>query len=105
MKRNEFSGILNELIQHAQNGNTTDIDFIMQHLSSESSFPMTRYVDFAVSLVKNDEGIKQLEHYLFHGTLIQRNYCSLFFNRRGDWPVVKEAFLLGLIDEIQAYSR
>ncbi|MCG6188296.1 hypothetical protein [Maribellus maritimus] len=105
MKKIKFSGILQEFINKANNGNSQDIDFIIKHLTTESSLPMTRYVDFALSLVKNEAGIRQLEFYLFHGSLIQRNYCSLFFNRRGDWPVVKKAFQLGLIDEIQAYSR
>lgn len=65
----------------------------------------TRIVDYALSLVENDAGIARIEFYLFNGTQIQRNYCSLFFNRRGDWPVVKQAYEQGLIDEIQAYAR
>jgi hypothetical protein len=39
------------------------------------------------------------------GTLIQRNYASLFLNRLGEWEPVKKAYELGLIDEVQAYSR
>lgn len=66
---------------------------------------MTRYVDFAISLVENKSGIKRLEYYLFNGTQIQRNYASLFFNRRGDWEIVKKAYEKGLIDEIQAFAR
>lgn len=104
-KKNKFSGILEEFINKAQEGNSSDIDFIIKHLTPESSLPITRYIDFALSLVNNEAGIRQLEFYLFHGSLIQRNYCSLFFNRRGDWTVVKKAYRLGLIDEIQAYSR
>jgi len=62
-------------------------------------------VDYALSLVSNEEGISRLSYYLFNGSLIQRNYCSLFFNRRGDWKIVREAYELGLIDEIQAFAR
>lgn len=105
MKNYKFRGILKEMIIKAKLGNKSDIDFIMNHLTSEATLEITRYVDYALSLVENEDGIKQLQHYLFNGTLIQRNYCSLYFNRKGDWPVVKEAYLQGLIDEIQAYSR
>lgn len=105
MKKEGFSGILKVLISHAKKGSKQDIDFILNHLTSECTFEITRYVDYSLSLVKNQEGIKQIKYYLFNGTLIQRNYCSLFFNRRGDWLIVKEAFLSGLIDEIQAFAR
>jgi hypothetical protein len=66
---------------------------------------MTRYVDFSLGLVTNEMGIARIKHYLFNGSKIQRNYSSLFFNRRGDWEIVKKAFQLGLIDEIQAFAR
>jgi hypothetical protein len=77
----------------------------MNHLTNNSSFAMTRYVDFALSLVVNDKGIERIGYYLFHGSSIQRNYCSLFFNRRGDWTIVIMALDRGLIDEIQAFAR
>ncbi|MBN2772701.1 MAG: hypothetical protein JXR31_00535 [Prolixibacteraceae bacterium] len=101
----KFSGILHELIENALEGKKSNIDFIMSRLNKNSSLPMTRYIDFAISLVQNEEGINRLEYYLFNGSLIQRNYCSLFFNRRGDWPIVKKAYQQGLIDEIQAFAR
>ena len=101
----KFRGILKELIANAEMGTADNIDFILDKLSADSSFAMTRYVDFALSLVKNPEGIKRLEFYQFHGSLIQRNYCSLFFNRRGDWLIVKKAYEKGLIDEVQAFAR
>lgn len=105
MAYTKFSGKLQELIERAENGLKEDIDYIMEHLSSESTLAMTRYVDFAISLVENESGIKRLEHYLFNGSLIQRNYVSLFFNRKGDWEIVKKAYEDGLIDEIQAFAR
>lgn len=101
----KFSGKLQELIDRAESGSRDDIDFIMNHLTSDSSLAMTRFVDFAISLVENEKGVKRLEYYLFNGTLIQRNYTSLFFNRRGDWEIVRKAFEQGLIDEIQAFAR
>jgi hypothetical protein len=105
MKQNKFSGQLYDLIIKAENGDPDDVDFIMQNLNSESSFAMTRFVDFSLGLVTNEMGIARIEHYLFNGSQIQRNYSSLFFNRRGDWEIVKKAFQSGLIDEIQAFAR
>lgn len=101
----EFSGQLKMLIDKAENGNTNDIDYIMDNLTVESTLTMTRFIDFALSLVKKSEGIERIKYYLFNGTLIQRNYACLFLNRLGEWEPVKEAFEQGLIDEIQAYSR
>jgi hypothetical protein len=101
----EFTGQLKILIDKAQGGNSVDIDYIMDKLTVDSTFAMTRYVDFALSLVEKNEGIERIKYYLFNGTLIQRNYASLFLNRLGEWKSVKKAFEQGLIDEIQAYSR
>lgn len=101
----EFTGQLKELIVKAENGRSRDIDSIMEKLTADSTLAMTRYIDFALSLVEKTEGIKRIEFYLFNGTLIQRNYASLFLNRLGVWKPVKKAYEQGLIDEIQAYSR
>ena len=62
-------------------------------------------VDFALSLVEQPEGVSRMEHYLFHGTQIQRSYSSLFFNRRLDHNLVMRAYKEGAIDEIQAFAR
>ena len=105
MQTNSFTGILGNLMAKAINGTPSDIDYILQHLTSESSLAMTRYVDYAISLVENPKGVNRLAYYLFNGTLIQRNYCSLFFNRQGDWKLVRQAYQQGLIDEIQAFAR
>jgi hypothetical protein len=104
-KREKFSGKLQELIIRAESGNADDVDYIMGHLTSDSTFAMTRYVDYALSWVENEKGVSQIEYYLFNGTLIQRNYSCLFFNRRGDFDIVNRAFNQGLIDEIQTFSR
>ncbi|MGQ8337503.1 hypothetical protein ACUNWD_13205 [Sunxiuqinia sp. A32] len=103
--KSEFTGQLKMLIDKAVNGRSEDIDLIMQNLTIDATLAMTRYVDFALSLVDTTDGIRRIEYYLFNGTLIQRNYASLFLNRLGEWKPVKKAYEQGLIDEIQAYSR
>ena len=100
-----FSGKVQELIDRANHGTGEDIDYILGHLDADVTLSVTRFVDYALGLVESDEGIERIEFYLFNGTQIQRNYCSLSFNRRGDWPVVKKAYEQGLIDYIQAYAR
>jgi len=105
MSTHKFKGKLRKLIQKAIQGKREDIDYIFNHLNDQSTFKMTRYVDYALSLVGSDEGISRIEYYLFNGTLIQRNYSSLYLNRNGYWKIVKEAYEKGLIDEIQAYAR
>jgi len=96
---------LDELIDKAESGTSADVDCIMSFLSKESTFAMTRYVDFALGLVTNPEGFQRIIYYLFNGTLIQRNYASLYLNRLGERSYVKEAFDKGLIDETQAFAR
>jgi hypothetical protein len=95
-------------IKLAQNGAETDIDLIMQGLNNEVTFTDSRFIDYALGLVKSTAGVEKIKYYLFKGAQIQRNYCTLFFNRRsekGDWDLVKKAYMMGLIDEIQAFSK
>ncbi|MBK9636792.1 MAG: hypothetical protein IPO63_02900 [Bacteroidetes bacterium] len=105
MTIHKFTGKLGELIERAEHGSELDVDFIMTHLMKDSSLAMTRFVDYALGLVENPNGINRLEYYLFNGTLMQRNYCSLFFNRRQDYDIVQRAYKAGRIDEIQAFAR
>lgn len=105
VEKYKFTGILNELVERAENEKASDIDFIFDKLNGNPNFAVTRYVDFALSQVVASEGIEQIRYYLFNGTLIQRNYATLYFNRNGEWQCVKLAFEKGLIDEVQAYSR
>lgn len=105
MQNKYFSGKVQELSDRANRGTIEDVDHILGHLTPDVTLSVTRFVDYALSLVESKAGIERIEFYLFNGTQIQRNYCSLFFNRRGDWPVVKEAYERGLIDKIQAYAR
>lgn len=101
----KYTGKLGELIEKAEHGSELDVDYIMTHLTKDSSLAITKFVDFAIGLVENPNGIKRLEHYLFNGTLMQRNYSALFFNRRLDYDIVLRAFKEGRIDEIQAFAR
>ena len=88
--------------------NKHDIDLIMKDLNENMTFADSRFIDYALGLVRSTEGVERIKHYLFKGTQTQRNYSTLFFNRRsekGDWDIVKKAYMMGLIDEIQAFSK
>lgn len=65
-------------------GAAEDVDYILGHLTPDMTLAATKFVDYALSLVESSVGVERVEHYLFNGTQMQRNYCSLFFNRRGD---------------------
>lgn len=105
MAQKDFTGKVKELIDRATRGNAADVDYILNHLTPDATFSTTRFVDYALGLVESETGVARIEHFLFNGTQMQRNYCALFFNRRDDWQVVKQAYEAGLIDEIQAYAR
>ena len=100
-----FKGRLGELTRRAVIGTAADVDFIMSQLLSFSNMAITRYVDYALSLVNTIDGRERIKFYLFNGTQVQRNYASLFLKRQGEWQIVKEAYDRGLIDEIQAFAR
>lgn len=87
-----------------QRGKEQDIDEVM-FILSEADLPETRAVDFYLGKVMKDSGLERLEYYLFNGTQIQRNYCTLFFARRNEWKLINKAYDEGLIDYLQAYSR
>ena len=92
----------------AARGTENDIDLIMQDLRTDMTLNDSKFIDYAMSLVNSPEGVARIIEYLFKGTQIQRNYCTLFLNRRcekGDWDLVKKAYTMGLIDERQAFSR
>lgn len=101
----KHNGKLQYFVELANIGEIKQVDLIMKNLTIESDLATTRFIDFALSLVNKKKGIERIKHYLFNGSLIQRNYACLFFNRLGEWKFVKEAYEKGLIDEIQAFSR
>jgi len=88
-----------------ERGRSRDIDRVLDFLNDKVDIPTTKIVDYYLGTVMNPEGIRQIEHYLFHGKQVQRNYCTLYFSRRNEWEIVNKAFKMGLIDQIQAYSR
>lgn len=98
-------GELQHYIELATIGTKTSISVIMKHLNNKMTIAESKIIDFALSHVCTEEGINIMEHYLFHGTQIQRNYCTLYFSRRGEYLLVRKAYDLGLIDAIQALSR
>lgn len=97
--------ILRELIDRASRGTSEDVDFLLGHLTPDATLATTKFVDYALGRAEDVAAVGRIEHYLFHGTQMQRNYCSLFFNRRGDRLLVRKTHEQGLIDEIQAFAR
>ena len=96
---------LQHYINLAERGTAEDIDIIMKDLSPDITLADSKFIDYALGLVESADGIAAISGYLFNGTQIQRNYCTLYFNRRGEWGIVKKAYQMGLIDEIQAFSK
>ena len=96
---------LPRLIQMAKRGKKEQIDFMFRLLDEQAILVTTRNVDYALSLVSDDEGIARIEEYLFNGTQIQRNYACLYFARRYEFTPVNKAYEMGLVDWHQAYSR
>lgn len=89
----------------ASAGTEASIGDLMGHLNEGMTIAESKFIDYALGLVCGDEGVRTIKHYLFHGTQIQRNYCTLYFARRGEYPIVREAYDLGLVDAKQAFSR
>ncbi len=104
MMISSYRSISLSLKVHAERGKPRDVDIIM-HWLNDADLPITRIVDFRLSLVADPEGIERIAHYLFHGTQIQKNYAALFFSRRNEWCLVNKAYAEGCIDRIQAFSR
>jgi len=99
-----YGEIFSEIRELARDGGSGSVDQIMLILES-SDIPISRAVDFYLGTINNELGLARIEHYLFNGSQIQRNYSTLFFSRRDEWEVVHRAYKLGLIDYIQAYAR
>jgi len=92
-------------IRLAKEGTKISIDIIMKHLNAEMTLAESKFIDFALGHIESNEGLKIMEFYLFHGTQIQRNYCTLYFGRRGEYLIIRKAYDEGLIDAKQAFSR
>jgi hypothetical protein len=89
----------------AKVGTKASVDEIMTHLNMDMSIAESKIIDFALGQVNSDEGFIVMERYLFDGTQVQRNYCALYFARRGEYLIVRSAYDMGLIDAVQAFSR
>lgn len=94
-----------QLVELAQSGRESDINFLMGSLEMNASFLHCKLVDNALGQVEAQEGRNRIRHFLFNGSRIQRNYAALYFKRRGSVAVLEEAVQEGCIDEIQAFSR
>jgi hypothetical protein len=97
--------LLQYYITLAKEGTKASIGEIMKHLNKSMTLAESKFIDFALGHVDSDEGVKIMEYYLFHGTQIQRNYCTLYFGRRGEYLIIRKAYDEGLIDAKQAFSR
>ena len=97
--------ILQYYVALAKEGTEESIGEVMKHLNADMTIAESKIIDFSLGHVCSDEGVKVMERYLFHGTQIQRNYCALYFGRRGEYRVIKQAYIEGLIDAKQAFSR
>jgi DNA-binding MarR family transcriptional regulator len=94
-----------DIRERCKRGSAPDIDRVLSLLHEKADLPTTKIIDYYLGTVRSEEGTARIKHYLFHGTQMQRNYATLFFARRNDWPLVNQAHSMGLIDYAQAYSR
>lgn len=97
--------LLQKYTELAREGTRASIDEIMTHLNMGMSIAESKIIDYALGLVDSEDGMKVMEDYLFRGTQIQRNYCTLYFIRREEYRLVRQAYDLGLIDYLQAFTR
>ncbi len=97
--------LLQTYIALARAGTPESVGAIMLRLNPQMSLAESKLIDFALGHVASEQGVAVMETYLFHGTQIQRNYCTLYFGRRGDYDLVRRAYDLGLVDAKQAFSR
>jgi ABC-type enterochelin transport system ATPase subunit len=96
---------LEQWIKLAEKGTRESIEMLMGNLNVDATLQETREIDYALSYVEAEEGVKTIKDYLFYGTQIQRNYCALYLGRMHEYIILREAYDLGSIDDIQAFSR
>jgi len=94
-----------DIRERCTRGSAADVDRVMSLLHEKADLPTTKIIDYCLGIVRTAEGTARIRHYLFHGTQMQRNYATLYFARRDEWPLVNQAYAMGLIDHVQAYSR
>ena len=89
----------------AKEGTPASIEKLMTYLTVQMTLAESKFIDYSLGEICSTEGLLTMQHYLFHGTQIQRNYCALFFGRRGEYMLLRKAYDAGLIDATQAFSR
>ena len=94
-----------KFVNLGMSGSVEDVKEIMSVLEQKDDIASSKLIDYALSLVKKPEGIETIRHYLFQGNETQSNFAALFFKRKGNLEVLKEARALGRIDDIQAFSN
>jgi hypothetical protein len=91
--------------QMGRAGTPEDVDIMMESLELDPISSPHKLIDYTLGLVKNIEGQLRIEHYLFNGTQVQRNYSALYFKRIGAVGMLTEAVEMGCIDRVQAFSK
>jgi len=102
---NTIINTISYYVNLAEEGTKNSIDKIMKDLNIKMTLAESKFIDFALGKIENEEGIEAMTYYLFNGTQVQRNYCALYFGRRGEYFLIREAFDKGLLDAKQAFSR
>ncbi len=98
-------GKIDYYVSLAKKGTKDTIKIIMNDLNKNMTLAESKFIDFALGHVDTEEGFNVMKHYLFNGTQIQRNYCALYFGRKGEYLIIRKAYDEGLIDAKQAFSR
>ncbi len=96
---------LGEVKRRANMGRTSDVDYMMGHLSGSAPLVVCKLVDYGLGLIDSREGRGRIQYYLFQGTELQRNYAALYFKRRSAVELLDEAVQAGCIDSTQAHAR
>ncbi len=76
-------------------GTAEGIDGAMEYLTEDADIATTKIVDYYLGTVDTVEAMKRIEYYLFNGTQMQRNSCTLFFVRGTAWKLGNKAFRMG----------
>ena len=98
-------GRLGYYIDLAGKNDSQSVDAIMKDLRRKMTLEQSKFIDYALGLIDSEDGTQRMQHYLFNGTQIQRNYCALYFGRLDEYGIIRQAYEKGLIDAKQAFSR
>jgi hypothetical protein len=64
---------LQTYIALAKEGTKQSVGALMQRLNRKMTIAESKELDFALGHVETEEGVKIMEHYLFHGTQIHHH--------------------------------